>query len=97
MTDYKTNRSTTQEIDGRTLATYKLLASDIYQFFHQSDHPPADEIYVPVDIMRKVNENTFDATIRFIVDYCGRKVHNIRIRFNVDSKLRFLNNSWRYL
>ena len=95
--DNKTQKVTTEEPDGKTVAMLRLLASDIYQYFLHQDHPPADEIYVPIDIIKKVNESTYDATIRFIVDYCGRKVHNVRIRFNIDNKFRFVNNSWRYL
>lgn len=79
------------------IAFCKLLASDIYKYFNQQDHPPADEIFVPVDIMRKVNNVTYDATVRFIVDYGGRKVHNIRIRLTVDEKGRFITNNWHYL
>lgn len=77
----------------------KLLASEIYQYFHKLDKPPADEIYVPIDIIRRDEEkaNTYFATVRFIVDYAGRKVHNVRIKFNVDEKGRFMNNSWNYV
>lgn len=95
--DSKSHRTTTTELDAHTSAMYKLLASDIYQYFHRQDNPPADEIYVPIEIMKKVNDVTYEATVRFIVDCCGRKVHSVRIRFNVDPKFRFIPNTWRYL
>ena len=81
------------------LAHRKLLASEIFHYFNRQDNPPADEIYVPVEIIREdtESENCYHATVRFIVDYGGRKVHNIRIKFNVDSKGRFIANSWKYL
>lgn len=94
--DYKYKRPV-PELDSRTLALYKLLANDIYQYFVSQDDPPADEIYVPVEIFKKVNDTTYDATVRFIVDCCGRKVHNVRIRFNIDNKFRFISSTWRYL
>lgn len=82
-----------------TTPLLKLLASEIYHYFHKQDKPPADEIYVPIDIIRPDTEkaNTYFATVRFIVDYAGRKVHNIRIKFNVDEKGRFITNSWIYV
>ncbi len=77
----------------------KLLAAEIYHYFHKLDNPPADEIFVPVDIIRedKDEPNGFHATVRFVTNYAGRKVHSIRVKFKVDEKGRFLTQTWKYI
>lgn len=82
-----------------SLPQLKLLSADIFQFFNGVDEPPADEIYVPVDLIHAVKNspNTFTATVRFIVNYAGRKVHSIRIKFNIDARGQFLVDSWKYI
>ncbi len=77
----------------------KLLASDIFYYFHKQDNPPADEIFVPIEIIRKddVQENCYHATVRFIVECCGRKVHSVRIKFFIDDKGKFVTTNWNYV
>lgn len=84
---------------GLNLAQLRLLSSNLYHYFKDLDTPPADEIVVPVNYIKKDHDepNTYYSTIRFIVEYCGRKVHNIKIKFNIDEKGRFLNNTWSYV
>lgn len=80
-------------------AQLKLLAGDIFHFFQAQDTPPADQIFVPLEQI-KVDRDTEDgliATVRFIMECAGRKVHSIRIKFKVDPRGRFLTNSWNYL
>lgn len=76
----------------------KFLASDIFQFFHAVDTPPADEIHVPLEYLRVHKNGYYTATVRFVVTYGGmRKVHSIRIGFTTDTYGRFDNTSWNYL
>lgn len=77
----------------------KLLAGDIYRFFNQQDNPPADEIHVPVDLMQedKKNKDHYYATVRYVINCAGRKVHSVRINFAIDEKGRFLTNTWKYV
>lgn len=81
------------------LAQLRALATNIYLYFHKLDDPAADEIFVPVEHMKIDDEDitSYHATVRFVVNYCGRKVHNIRIKFKVDDKGRFLKNTFEYL
>jgi hypothetical protein len=77
----------------------KLVANDIYQHFHSLDNPPADEIHVPVELMEpsRKEPDTYTAIIKFVVDYCGKRTHTVRIKFAIDPKGRFIRNSWNYV
>lgn len=68
------------------VAQLKSLATQLYQHFHKQDDPPADEIYVPIDLIKADDEaeNSFFATVRFITTYVERKVHSIRIKFKLE-------------
>lgn len=79
-------------------AYLKLLASDIYKYFHHLDSPPADEIHVPIDLMQedKKTKGNYYATVRYVVNCAGRKVNSVRINFAIDEKGRFLTNTWKY-
>jgi hypothetical protein len=82
-----------------SIAQLKVLSAAIYHYFYKQDNPPADKIDVPVDAMRadRDEQDVYYATIRFIIDYCGRKTHSIRIKFNIDDKGRFLTDTWEYV
>jgi len=81
-----------------TTPQFKTLATAIYRFFHSQDTPPADEIYVPLDnIKQGDNEDSCIATVRFVTNYCSRRVHSVRIKFNIDQKGRFIPKSYRYI
>lgn len=76
----------------------KVLSAAIYHHFKGLDNPAADEIYVPLEAIKADDEpNTYQATVRFVIDYCGRKVHSVRILFSVDPVGRFLANTWKYV
>ncbi len=75
----------------------KVLASTMFHYFRGLDRPPADEIFIPIEAIHKEDQNTYHATVRFIVDYCGRKVHSVRIKFDVDNTGRFLPSTWQYV
>jgi hypothetical protein len=77
----------------------KALSSSLFSYFRSQDDPPADEIYVPVENIRQDEggEDVYHATIRFIVNYCGRKVHNVRIKFKIDSVGRFIPKTFQYI
>ena len=75
-----------------------MLATDIFQYFHRLDNPPADEIFVPADHIKYNKEDgVYNAVVRFVTNYCSRKVHNIRISFSVNDKGRFITNTWKYV
>lgn len=82
-----------------TPAQYKLLSASIYTYFNRQDDPPADEIYVPVDLIRQEEdeEDYYTAVVRFVTNYCGRKVHSIKIRFQIDERGRFQQKTFKYL
>lgn len=77
----------------------RFLSHDLHTHFHRLDHPPADELHVPVDLIREdaKEKDTYVATLRYIVNYGGRKVHSVRIKFNTDAKGKFIPSSWHYV
>lgn len=75
----------------------KFLANDIFQHFKSLDNPPADEIFVPIEQIHPSKDNTYTAVVRFVVDYAGRKVNSVRIKFAVDTRGCFIKNSWNYV
>lgn len=79
-------------------ATLKVIATSIYHHFRVLDNPPADKIEVPIGAMKedRKEKGTVYATVRFIKEWCGRREHSIRIKFNIDEKGRFLSNTWSY-
>jgi hypothetical protein len=80
-------------------AVLQVLSASIFHHFRGKDNPPADEIFVPLAAIKedKKDKNTLYATVRFIVNYCGRKEHSVRIKFQVDDRGRFLANTWSYV
>lgn len=64
----------------------KGIATQLGQHFYRQDDPPADEIYVPIELVKLDDEksNSYFATVRFITTYAERKVHSIRINFQLD-------------
>ena len=75
-----------------------LLANDIHQYFNRLDHPPADEIKVPLNqIESSWKDDSYVALVRFIVNFCGIKTHTVRIKLNVDNKGRFITSNWHYI
>lgn len=78
-------------------AFLKLLANDVCQYFISLDRPPADKVYVPVESLKPLKDNNYIGVVRFIMDYCGRKVHTVRIKFTADEKGRFIPASWKYV
>lgn len=82
-----------------TNAELRVLASSIFQHFHRLDTPPADEIFVPVDNIKQDQDEamTYHASVRFITNYCSRRAHSVRIKFNIDPKGRFLAKTFQYV
>ena len=80
-------------------AQLKVLASSLFYYFRNLDRPPADEIYVPVDAIKpdRDEQNCYYATVRFVVNYCGRKVHSTRIKLHIDNNGRFIPSNWSYV
>lgn len=57
----------------------------------------ADDIYVPIDSIKfDKRDNLVYATVRFVVEYCGRKQHSIRIKFPLTDKKKFNPEDWSY-
>jgi hypothetical protein len=81
-----------------TTPKLRLLSAAIAGHFHKLDTPPADELYVPIELIYADSEqaNTFYATVRYIVIWGKRKVHSVRIKFQIDPSGRFLENTWSY-
>jgi hypothetical protein len=81
-----------------TVPELKLLSANIYHHFRKIDAPhEADDIFVPIDSIKyNKDENRMYASVRFAVDWCGRKQHSIRIKFSLDDKKRFMPESWSY-
>ena len=82
-----------------TASQLKVLSASIFHYFRAMDNPPAQEMFIPIAAIRpdKKEKNTFFATIRYVIEYCGRKENSVRIKFNVDDTGRFLNNTWQYV
>ena len=82
-----------------TIPALKVLAANLFQYFRGLDRPAADEIFIPLATIKpdKSSDNTLYATLRYVVEYCGRKEHKVRIKFNVDAAGRFITNSWSYV
>lgn len=93
------NRQHKNENPSLPIVQLKGIATQLYQHFHRADNIPADEIYVPVDLIRTDTEaeNSFFATVRFITTYVERKVHNIRIGFQLDVGGRANLQSIKYI
>ena len=93
------NRQYKQELPPLPVAQLKGIATQLFQHYHRLDDPPADEIYVPIDLikMNENAENSYFATVRFITTYVVRKVHNIRINFQLDSAGRADLKSIKYI
>jgi len=75
------------------------LATSIFRYFHAQDEPAADEIYVPVEAIRPEpdgEEGFYIATVRFVTNYCVRKVHSIKIRFKLNQHGTFDSKSFQY-
>ncbi len=77
----------------------KTLASSIYYYFQGRDKPAAELTVVPIDAIKQSSEgaNIYHATVRYIVNYCGRKTHSVRIKFQVDDNGRFVTKGWTYV
>jgi hypothetical protein len=77
----------------------KVLCMSLFHFFRGLDNPPAKEIFIPAGAIKPIRgeENTFIAKLRYLVEYCGEKEHEVRIKFKTDQQGRFLNNSWSYV
>ncbi|WP_395000735.1 hypothetical protein, partial [Acinetobacter sp.] len=71
----------------------KVLCMSLFHFFRGLDTPPAKEIFIPAGAIKPVRgeDNSFFATLRYLVEYCGPKEHSVRIKFKVDPQGRFLN------
>lgn len=82
-----TTRQHKTEVPPLPVAQLKAVATQLYQHFHRADDPPADEIYVPIDLIKADDEaeSSFFATVRFITTYVERKVHSIRINFQLEN------------
>ncbi len=80
-------------------AQNKLLARDLYVHFNALDDPPADEIHIPVEkiIPDRDDKEFITALIRYVVNYNGRLVHSVRVRFKVDEKLKLLPDTLQYI
>lgn len=81
------------------VAQLKVLSSSIYHYFRSLDTPPATEMFIPIAAIKPDNRDkgVFYASIRYVVDYCGKKENSVRIKFKVDDSGRFLNSSWYYV
>ena len=77
----------------------KIISASLFHFFRAMDNPPANDMFIPVAAIKpdKSEKNTFYATIRYVIEYCGRKENSVRIKFKVDDSGRFLNNTWSYV
>lgn len=80
-------------------AQLKQISASLFQFFRSKDRPPANEMKIPISSIRaeRGSVNTFFATIIYIVEYCGKKEHTVRIKFKVDTTGKFLNETWSYV
>lgn len=77
----------------------KVLASKLFHHFRMLDgDKPADEMIIPIGMIRpdKKEKNTFYATIKYEVNYCGLKKHEVRVKFNTDDHGALVTKSCQY-
>ena len=82
----------------------RAVTTSIYRYFLNQDNPPADEIHEPIDAVKLSDDqypgltgDVYTATVRFVTNYCERKVHTVRIAFELTPTGHFNSKTFQYI
>ena len=67
----------------------------IRDFFQGLDRPPADNVYAPPFAIREEGDGKVSATVRYEVNHCGVKKHEVEVMVTLNNKNEV--TEWYYL